>query len=270
MTRAEAEILIENEKQVQSALVGITSTSKVSVWATLKYVFASLFEIYNGQAARWQSEIEALVATRRWATVGWYVEMARKYQHGDMLVINADATYSYATTDTTKQVIAQAAIDVVDRELRLKVAGLSGGELAKVPDEVMLSFKPYIEQIKRPGTIVRYTNADADLLRISLKIWFDGELIEATLLTAIKTAVKTYLKSVVFNGQFSVTKLIDHLQAVAGVNEVQWVSGSGRSAEQNIADATPITARYRSASGWFKIDTISDVEQLEIELVRES
>ena len=270
LSREDASALMETEKQGQESLAGITSTSKAGVWTQLKYVMAVLCEILGEQLKRWLAEVDALVSSQRWATVPWYIETAKKYQVGDMLVLNDNGTYSYAATDITKQIIAQAAIDVVDRELRLKVATEVNGELAKVLDEDMPMFRSYIEQVKRPGTIIRYINFEADLLRMSLRIWFDGELIEYKLSTAIRTAVKDYLKTIVFNGVFSVTKMIDRIQEIDGVNEVSWLWGTCRSASQPADTAQTISARYKAASGYFKLDTVNNEDQLNIELIRES
>lgn len=269
MTREDAEGIIEAEKQNQSALAGVTTVSKVGVWTQIRFVFSALTELFWAEFVSWRTEVEGLAATRPWATTGWYIERAKLFQLGDVLVISEDGTYGYAEFDESKQIIKQAAIDVVDRELRLKVAAYENGELVKVPDDVMLSFKPYFEQIKRPGTIVRYVNAEADLLRLALRVWFDGELVESDVKAAIQTAISEYLQTIVFNGVFSVTKLIDTVQLVPGAVEVEWLSGTARSYGQDIADAVGISSRHKAASGYYKIEVIDDVPQLEIELIRE-
>lgn len=270
MTIEEIQAVIENEKQSQSALSGITSSSKVGVWTQIKYVFANVAALLFYLFDTWKVQVETTAAARPWATVQWYIEQAKLYQHGDILEVSSDSTYKYPVLNPDKQLIVQAAIDVVDRELRLKVATMQNSQLAQVPDEVMASFAAYFEQIKRPGTIVRYINEPADLLRLRLKIWFDGELIEAVLRNKITESVKTYLRDIVFNGVFSVTRLIDTIQLINGVSEVLFVEGTARSAAQTIEYATQIESRYKSTSGYFAIEKIGDVEQLFLELIRES
>ena len=270
MTREDAEGIIEAEKQNQSALAGVTSVSKVGVWTQIRFVFSVLMELLWAEFVSWQTKIEGLAATRPWATTGWYIEQAKLFQLGDVLVVSDDGTYGYAELDESKRVIKQAAIDVIDRELRLKVAGYENGELVKVSDDVMLSFKSFFEQIKRPGTIVRYVNAEADLLRLALRVWFDGEMVEASIKAAIQTAISVYLQTIVFNGVFSVTKLIDTVQLIPGVVEVEWLSGTARSYGQPITAALSISSRHKAASGYYKVEVIDNVPQLEIEMIRES
>ncbi len=262
-----AKFIIESEKQKQTSLSSILSTSKAGVWVQIKYVYAVVAEWIFSQWEGFRKELETLVNTQRWATTAWYIEKAKEFQRGDMLELLPNGQFGYKTIDEDKRVIKQAAIDIVGREFRFKVATEKDGELERVEDEDMTMFTNYINQIKRPGTPIRFINYNADLLAISLKIYFDGELIEADVHKEIVGVIKDYLKNLVFNGLFSVTKLIDQVQTVAGVTECIWKEG--KCWISTISDTESIIDRHRAASGYFKIGKENNKELLNLEMIRE-
>ncbi len=270
MNAETARSIIENQKQQQGALLGVTSKSRAGVWVQISFIYASVAEWMFSQWETFREELEDLVNTRRWATAAWYIERAKAFQRGDMLELLPNGQFGYAKKDESKYVIRQAAIEVADRELRFKVATEENGELSRVSDADMAMFKSYINQIKRPGTPIRFINYDADLIRINLRVYFDGELYEDTVRGEVTGKVKGYLKDIVFNGVFSVTKLIDEVQTVKGVNECVWLSGGSWLATESPSAAKDIIDRHRSASGYFKVykDT-GNVEHLNLELHRE-
>lgn len=270
MNIEEAKTIIEAEKQDSTALAGITSTSKVGVWEQIKYVYAKVAEWIASQWEVYRKELETLVNTRRWATTAWYIEKAKEFQRGDMLAILPNGQFGYSETKTEKRVIKQAAIEVSDRELRFKVATEKDGELARVSDGDMQLFKSYINQIKRPGTPIRFINYSADRITIGLRVFFDGELIEDKLRREITAKVKSYLKDIVFNGIFSVARLIGHVQEIAGVTDCVWLGGESWIATDPRSAAEPIVDRYRAAAGYFKLyKDASGAEHLNLELKRE-
>ena len=82
--------------------------------------------------------------------------------------------------------------------------------------------------------------------------------------------IQNYLRTIVFNGVFSVTKLIDEIQQVSGVTECVWMGGESWTAAQVQSEAILIVDRHRAASGYFAIakDENEDL-QLNLEMIRE-
>lgn len=159
----------------------------------------------------------------------WYSDMAKRFQYGYGIPQNDYGGLNrwdvvYDVIDEDKQVVKFASVTAGASGLMVKVAGLDGSDMAQLGNSEFAAFKDYMERVKAAGDFLNYRNADADDLKIKLKVWVDGLVIgmdgkrlDGSDDEPIRHAVESYLKGIDFNGKLVEQDLVDALQAVDGV-----------------------------------------------------
>jgi hypothetical protein len=267
MTKDEIITLLEKEQSQNAVLNQISNPSAVAVMKHLNQVYAAVGEVLFNRLDLHQTEIEELVASARWATPEWYVQKAKEFQIGFELTTN-DLTQYYYDNDAAllagktqaqidaSRVVKQAAVDFTGKRMILKIAGELNGNLSKLSDTVAESFRSYIEKIKRPGTPITIYNFDADLVAIEYDIYYRGYLKEADVKAAVETTMRSYLKSIVFNGIFNTAALTDALQQTVGVVDPFFVRATARRSFDATTKAVAVTQYYSSYAGYMKFESI--------------
>jgi len=218
-------------KNAQPELAALDSTSKVAVWALWAYVTAvcfwtleSLFDVHKASVDKAISEMKA-------HTLRWYRSKALAFQFGQALVFESDY---YDNTGLTSEVvdvmkiIRQAAItENTEGTLRLKIATEVDGilsPLSRINPDQYTPFVTYMNLIKDAGVKLIIDSLPADKLMLSIDIYYDPLVIDATggrldgsSVKPVEIAVNEYLKSLPFNGEFIIAALTDKLQVTAGV-----------------------------------------------------
>jgi hypothetical protein len=256
-TIAEIQQSIINAKEDDPSLSALTSTSNVSIWLLWTYVVAVCQWVLETFFDDHKAEVDSIIATQRPHTLQWYVTKARQFQYGVALPFESDS-YATLSEDPTVSIINYAAAVELSSLVRLKVATLSGGVLAPLLPAQLTSFTAYIQQIKDAGVRMQITSGEPDVLRLKLTIYYDplvldasGSRIDGTAAQPVLDAVKTFLKSLPFNGLFVLNNLIAALQAIDGV-----VIGVVDTAEATYAALpyTPVTVEYAPDAGYMVAD----------------
>lgn len=217
----------------------LTSTSAVAIFNVLCYIFAvcawtleNLFDIFK-------SDVDYKIALDKAHRPQWYVNKAKAFQYGYNLVADQDY-YDNTGIDPAlveaSKIVAYAAI-AEEPSIRMKVAKLSGANLAKLSAGELTSFIAYIKKIRdagvklHGGTITSpatITSTDPDKLRLVIRVKVNplvinnsGARIDGNNPAPVKDAVKGYLQNIDFNGLFSVQKLVDAIQKVDGVDDLK-------------------------------------------------
>ena len=73
MTQQEALAIIETEVAKHTELSEIDSTSKVSIWYYIKYVFSAVASLISEIWLAYQAEVNAAIAAAPYGTVQWYI-----------------------------------------------------------------------------------------------------------------------------------------------------------------------------------------------------
>lgn len=202
--------------------------SKVSIEATLIYVTASaiwlLEKIWDAFREETQQRIEESYVTSQ----AWYYAKALAFQKGDSLAFD-EKTYSfrYLSEDEAKRVIKHVAIrQVTDENLtRLKVY-FSGDNKQPITGDVRSSFEAYMREIGAAGTHYLFVSQAPDTLRVHLHIYYDPLVLDSTGTRLegggkpIEETIEKYLNALEYGGVFYASKLVDMIQATAGVRDV--------------------------------------------------
>ncbi|CAH0336134.1 hypothetical protein FVB9288_01808 [Flavobacterium sp. CECT 9288] len=198
MARTIAEIQNEilNEKDNQSALKGLTSSSKTSIWRLWVNIVATAIWVH-------EKIVEKNALVSRPHTLNWYREQALNYIHGAELEWK-DGSYQFDTTGfiddkeiEKAKIIKYCAVSEVDLETVLKpnkdvdeifsdyfrnkvgvvfikVATENNGKISRidVPDQ-LAGFKEYIARIKDAGNQVHIISSPGDILELNLTVYVD-------------------------------------------------------------------------------------------------
>ena len=273
-TIAEIEQVMLDEKAAQAALAGLTSTSKTAIWRLIFYIVAvgiwtleKLQDIFIGQ-------VNETIATLKPHSARWYAEKAKAYMHGHDLIVETDQYDTTGMSDgdiATAMIIAYAAVVSQDRGIRIKVAKLVASELTLLSDAEKLAFIEYMERVKDAGVKLLISSAIADSLKLSLKVYYNplvlnasGQRLDGTDAEPVQNAVKAYLKNLPFNGVFVTEYMTDALQKVDGVVVPHIMLASAR---YGVLPYTTFAVKYIPDAGYLRIVDNAD---LTIEFIAQS
>jgi len=205
-----------------------TSTSKVAIWRLMTRIFASCAWGVEMLFDTLKAEVNELIANLKPHSARWYATKAKQFQYGFSLIIDSDFYDNTGFTDDQiedSQVVKYSAVtEGEDGKLRIKIAGISGDDLAPISGPQLISFTEYIKRIKDAGVKISIVNQVSDKLSLDLKIYYNpliidgtGQRIDGADNTPVQNAVKTFLKNQPFNGVFVLAYLVDALQKIDGV-----------------------------------------------------
>ncbi len=251
------EIIAEKESGNYTELDELTSTSNVSIWRSWVFVFAFFSRTIRELFENFKSYIEIVFAQNQAGTLYWWIEQIKKFQYGDTLEF-IDGVFKYAIEDETKQIIKQVALEPLDRLLTFKVASVDdSNDLIPLTAEQIASLDAYVNKVKFPGTFTKIVSQEADNLRLTYRIYYNAQIVQADMDTAIRGAASKYLSEMVFNGRFSTTSLTDEFQKVNGVINPVCNNAEAKNYYEDETDYAPINDYYTAAAGYLKIDQLN-------------
>jgi hypothetical protein len=206
--------------------------SKANLLRLITYVVAVCqWTIEQLQDAH-KTEVNEIIATKKPHSLRWYAEKTKAFQLGFNLVPEHDY---YDNTGIDEDVVEASKVvkyaSVVRQKrangrvyLRIKAATTNGADLAKLQTPHLLALTEYINRIADAGVDIEVSSNDAELLRLSMTIYYDplilganGSRLDGTDPYPVPNAIRAYLQSLPFNGLFVLAHLVDALQAVEGV-----------------------------------------------------
>ena len=233
--------------------------SKVSVIGILFYIFAvaawtleKLFDTYRGEV---DARIEEIIPHRP----RWYRDKVLAFMKGKTLVPDTDR---YDTEGMTEDAIAAAkvvkhAVAVENKDaslLTIKVAGEKDGKRCKLDAETEAQLAAYIAEIKDAGVRTALVNTDPDRFSCQVEIYYDPMLVAETVEVACHEAVREYIENLPIDGEYTNMALVDALQAVEGVQIVEFKGATTVAADETVV--VPIDARCVPAAGYFTMEDV--------------
>lgn len=219
------EVLTEDEQQTLSNL---NSNSKVAIWRLWVFIQAFAIWLHEGIFETHKTEIEELIALNKIHTARWYRGKALLFQFGFDLFGETDYYNNEGIDEALvidSKIVKQASVEEIAGKLRIKVAKEDNSEnLAPLNETEVFAFRQYMELVKDAGTRLQIISRDPDDLKLELDIYFDpllldgnGARLDGTNNTPIIQAIEEFLYNLEFNGELIITKLVDYLQQVEGV-----------------------------------------------------
>jgi hypothetical protein len=264
-------------KAADSNLSGLTSTSLVSVWRLILYIYAVSIKIHEDIMDLFQEDVEARSKEIAAGTANWYAAESKKFQYGDSLVWGSyDLTDSdgitrstyrldYATIDETKQIVEYSAASSSGGLLTIKAAKVVSGVPQKLSGPETTAFTAYWTEKRFAGTAIAIVSQDPDLAKLAYTITYNPLVMSSTgesLATAgvypVRVAIDDFLAAFSndeFGGVVKVMKLTSAIENVVGVlNAFPTVVECKPSAGSytNVLAATYQT--YTPQAGYMKVD----------------
>lgn len=254
-----ADETIINKYNIQPGDTFESRFSRVSIENILFYVIAFcvwtmevLFDAYRDEVS---ARIENIIPHR----TRWYAYKSLNFMKDMVLAADSDE-YDAAEMDddaiAAAKVIKHAvAIESDDASiLTLKIAGETGGARNPVDADTEEQFAAYIAEIKDAGVRISIVNAAADVFNCELDIYYNPMLLPGDVETACRNAITNYIENLPFNGEYSNMRLVDTLQAVAGVKIVEFKSATYTNEIVSVAEL--INAKAIPYAGYFKANNI--------------
>lgn len=197
----------------------LNSGSRVAVWRLLLWCVAYVHTILEGNFDRFKLEVEGLAKDGHFGTRRWFVAKAKAFQLGHVLQFTPlDA--GYAVVDSAARIVSQAAVVEMANVVVVKVAKTSGSSLVKLTNEELVAVNDYFQEL-RPPVQVTVLTADADKVRLTGSVVYDGQQPVAGVQAAVDLALTSYFKGLDFGGVITLTSIRRTILSVAGVVDLR-------------------------------------------------
>lgn len=241
-----------DEKANQPELAALDSLSNTAIYRLWIFIQAQIIYYFEVLQDAFKAEVQAIIDTNQYGTLGWWYNQAKAYQHGDLLLF-LNNIYKYPVVDATKQIIKYCSVTDNGAKVQIKVAKQAGNEPVVLTADELNGVVDYVNDIRPAGTQVTVQSLAADLVKLRLNVYYNANGSIALIAPAVELAITNYLANIQFDGIFYINKLIDAIQAVPGVINDQ-VEVLEAAAQGSGDPYTPFTSRYSAKSGYFKID----------------
>ncbi|MCM1034107.1 MAG: hypothetical protein NC038_01170 [Paludibacter sp.] len=200
--------------------------SKVSIESLLLYIVAAAIWTLEKLIDTHTQEVEDYIASMKPHSLRWYTEKAKAFLYGLPLIAGTDRYDTAQLTDDEiagKQIVHHAACSESNATLYMRVAK-SGP--APLDEDERTAFLAYLHEVKDAGVRIDVISQEGDYLRLAIIIYYNPMLLNATGTSLadgsqpVEDAIKHYIESLPFDGEFRTNSLVDALQAVPGVEMV--------------------------------------------------
>lgn len=231
-TVAEIQAQIIAEKNAQSDLNGLDSTSNRAIWRLWTFITATCIAILEQIMDLYQTNIESVVARSAGASTLWVQDKLFKFQFdaADPQIIQLiDTVPQYPTVDATKRIITACSVTTdINNVVNIKVAKSSPYEALTTNEKN--AAQAYINTIGAAGITYNVTSLDADRLYIDADIYYQGQY-SAVISDSVIATLNAYMQNlsiVNFNGSLKMSDLEAVIRNVIGVNDVVLNNVRGR------------------------------------------
>ncbi|MEO6176934.1 MAG: nucleotidyltransferase [Flavobacterium circumlabens] len=257
-------------------LVSLNSTSKVSIYRLIIFIISYAIETLERIFDTHKDEIDKAIYEQKSGTPTWYKNKSLGFQFGFDLIVDSDKFYNTGFTVEQiedSKIIKYCSVKESSESNRLivKVASDSDDVLIPLDSTQIISFTQYLNEIKYAGVKINVVNNPADRLILNMVIYRDVLVLDEygnSIINGgkpVETAIKSYMKSLPFDGELVINDLIEKLRAVDGVINAHIVSTSSSHYDiltSEYSEYTPINVKTIPIAGYFEIlnfDTVSYV-----------
>lgn len=238
--------------------------SAASLENVIFYVFAFAVRVLEELFDMHREEVDGRIAELEPHTLRWYVGKAKNYMHGCRLVRDSDSYDTGKMTESeieSARVVRYAVATESNTVVYLKVARRGpDGNPAELTDGQLRGFQSYINEVKDAGVAVEVRNEPADLMELSLTVFYDPRLLRVEeghgVLSdgsdPVRDAVQAVVTGLPFDGVFRKGDLLSALEAldcveVAEVNEIRVRASNGTEWSTVCGFSRPYSGYYRVA-----------------------
>jgi len=249
-----------DQKNAESALSGLTSTSQTAIWNLWFYIQAVAINIFEQLQDTYKAEIETIADSAIPNTDAWVQAQAFKFQYPDTIqLINLVPTYTLV--DPAKQIVTKCSVKTDNNKIcQIKVAKSTG----KLSTPELNAITSYYGYIGNAGISYNIISDDSDKIEISADVYYDAQY-SSTIQANVEAALNTYLSNLSFDGVIYVAKIEDTFQGVQGVKDIKLTAVNTRRNAQAYGTGTVVynlstgtNARmYQTYAGYIEEETTS-------------
>lgn len=246
------------DKEADPNLDVFDSGSQVSAWRNFLFVVAASMNLFEQLLDLLTADVTEIALGNKIGTCTWLRGEALKFQFdvSDPQVIELiDFIPSYPVFDASKQIITAAAVtEGGNSKITVKVAKGTPPDLTALDPGELTAFIDYIDAIHFAGTQVIIASANADRIKITVEVFYSGQVGSATTKANVITAIDNFGATFTeeeFNGVLLVAKLEDAIQAAVGVEDLEVTQLLGRPSTVPLVSAVIFTRKYTTGAGYF-------------------
>ena len=207
-------------------LVGLTTTSKVSIWRLMVFVVAFSIWVLENLFDTHTKEVDDIIEAKMPHRASWYRTKAKDFQYGFALLPDTDKYNNESYDDeeiANSKVIKYAAVTKSGGQLFIKIATETAGILAPISPAVKTAFVAYMDDVADCGVKYLVVNHLPDRLILGMQIYRNPLVLDQNGMSIrdanypVEDAIKAYMKELPFNGELVLAHLVDKLQQVEGV-----------------------------------------------------
>lgn len=257
----------------QALSIQLTSTSKVAVFRLFAYIIASSIWLLESIIDNHKKEIDTALYEQKSGTPRWYRNMSLAFQYGFDLLEDSDKFDNTGYTDDqieASKIIKYCSVkeSIESNRLTIKVAGESGDALEPLDDTQITAFLQYMSEVKYAGVKLNVVNNPADKLLLNMQIYRDVLVIDengVSILNGdkpVEKAIRSYMKTLPFDGVLVLNDLIAHLRAVEGVDDANITIATSSiydTATSSYTAFQPINVKTIPIAGYFEIENFNTV-----------
>lgn len=232
---------------------GLTSTSRVAIWRLWAWIVATAQALLEQLIDTYKIEIETIVDKAPSGNALWVQYQVFKFQYSatDPQVIQLDTTYFfpyYTTISENQRIVTQCSVTTLPNKIvSIKVA--KGGTTPTPLDSTELSaLTSYLSYINFAGVYFNLISDDPDYIYLGVDVYYNGQF-SSVIQTNVEQAVNSYLANAnaqYFNYTIYLSKLVDIIQAVNGVNDVVLRQVEVRPHFTSVANAYVMVDNYQT------------------------
>lgn len=268
---SEIQLEITNKYVAEMATIGYTvdvnNWSAVNIQRLFIYVVAFCILTLEKLFDTFKIEVENTIKNDKPGSKDWIKNMVLNFQYGFDLI---EGTDQFDNTNMSQQdieeskVVKYCAVTDAGDILAIKVAAAEGDDLVPLSNEELTALQIYLGKIMYAGVGFSLINIEADSIRLQqIQIYYNPMILSdngvqlASGVEVVESTIKSHLKSIDFNGIFSLQTLQDSLQKVNGVVLVNVGYVYVKSTYASVYTFVPTYCI--PASGYFKIYEIGDL-----------
>lgn len=212
-----------DEKNAQSSLSGLTSTSQTAIWNLIFYVCAVGIAILEQFMDVYKAEIQTIVNSNVAATAAWIQSKVFLFQYSatnpQVVQVSSDFTVSYPTVDEGLQIVTRCSVKSnTNKTVTVKVA--KSEPPAALDSNEQIALNEYLTHLLPAGVEYQVQSLTSDKISITGTIYYDGQYAD-TIQENVEGVINTFLSQLPFDGFLFVQKLTDAIQAGSGVVDVK-------------------------------------------------
>jgi hypothetical protein len=267
-----------DQKNAESALSGLTSTSSVAIWNLIFFICAVAIKVIEDLYDVLEADVEERKLEIPTGVLKWYAAESLVFQFGDSLVFQDSFVDENGTTvtlqgkalvypiiDLDKRVVDLAASDEVGGLLTIKVATITASVAGPLSASELAAFEDYWNEKRFAGTPITFISDDPDLIKAEYLVTYDAEVLDSTgtllsdgVTKPVEDAIDAFLQTFQtenFNGSMQVVKLTNAIMDATGVLNAVATNIEARPDGGAFIDvlASP-SQTYNSIAGYMAVD----------------